>query len=106
MLSVNVCGHASAEFECWEHQYQSEKRCLISPLFTFLSVLGDSFEPLGFTAHTGELTCPLLALLRSISTLGDLFGSRSSVLTDLVSAWLLCGAPETAASMQKAAASV
>lgn len=56
--------------------------------------------------HTGELTCTLLALLRSISTLGDLFGSRSSVHTDLISAWLLCGAPETAAGMQRAAASV
>lgn len=38
--------------------------------------------------------------------MGDLFGSRSSVPRDLVSTWLLCGAPETAADTQKAAASV
>lgn len=37
---------------------------------------------------------------------GDLFGLCSPVPGDLVSAWLLCGAPETAADRQKAAASV
>lgn len=31
--------------------------------------------------------------------MGDLFGSSSSAPRDLVSAWLLCGAPETAADL-------
>ncbi len=81
---------------------QSEKRCLISHYLQFSLCVRILTRASRFhSAHRS-----LFALLRSISTMGDLFSSRSSALRDLVSARLLCGASETAADTQKAAASV